>query len=159
MTHNSRIAHLVSAVILTMSVAGSATARDSVTSLSAQVSANTNAIAQIKDQIEIIQFNQDHNIVRFAQYVANDLFNSYIIHLDRISEGCRVYVADRQIAATLSAADILMDPQAILDAADVAQFINQPSMVPLHVECLSEGDLVKGNVTGMLYRPQAIPVR
>lgn len=162
MTHNTKIAHVVCAAILTMCSTGSAMARDSVAALRTDLAAVQDSVAVIQDQVQIIQFNQDHNIVEFAAYVANDLFNQYIIELTRISNGCRVFVADERVtSATTSTftANILMDPDELMDLAGVNEFFNQPAMIPLHVECPGDEGLEKGNVTGMLFRPQALPNR
>jgi hypothetical protein len=160
MTHNAKIAHVVGAAILTMCATGSAVARDSVAALRTDLTAVQESVAELNSQVQAIQFNQDHNIVRLAAYVANGEFNSYIISLTRLSDGCRVFVGDERVTSAVTppnTADILMDPGEIMNLAGVDEFFNQPAMIPLHVECVGDEGIEKGNVTGMLFRPAALP--
>ena len=160
MRHNTKIAHVIVAAILTVCTTGSATARDSVGAIRSDLTVLQGSFAALDSQVQIIQFNQDHNIVEFAAYVANGRFDEYIIELTRISEDCRVFVADQQVSSAITssfAASILMNPTELLNLAGVDSFFNQPAMIPLHVECLGEDGLEKGHVTGMLFRPAALP--
>ncbi len=158
MRHYTKIAHVVVAAILMMCTTGSAMAekgglRGEVTKLEA-------AVAAVDDQVQLIQFNQDNNIVKYAAYVANGQFDQYFVQLNRTSEGCRAFVADKQVLSAFPGGNpetFLMDPDDLLALAGVPQFFNQVAMIPIHVECLGDEGLVNGDVTGLLYPDQALP--
>ena len=159
MRHNTKIAPVVVAAILTICTTGSATARDSVLALRSDVTALQEAVTINTGAIQIINLNQDRNIVIAAGYTGAAGFDGYYIQLLRSSEGCSVFVGDQQVPATTSGSPtILLNPFDIMDAGGVNRFINKQVHIPMQVGCFPDDDngiVEKGHVTGTLFPIQA----
>ncbi len=94
--------------------------------------------------------------MEFAAYTANLEFDTYFVELDRVSLGCRAFVANNEVLSTDTnqfSETMVMDPIELLVLAGVPDFFSPTAMIPIHVECVGDEGIEKGHVTGMVIPP------